>query len=137
MEDHQSIHDYLEDKKKLYHSIIQFFESSNDRNDDNFSETKFEIFKKNVKTQKIEADHEELEQFLQIMKNIFNNHHRGREFIEKFQKIILFYKDKINQTLSNQKIYEIFEDNKLILLFLMKNNIISIDKQIYDSIFLI
>ena len=72
-----------------------------------------------------------MQQFLQIIKNICDNHHRGTIFITNIFQLLQYYKNQIKQILSNNEIYRIFENNKILLLFLIKNDFISISDEIY------
>ena len=73
-------------------------------------------------------------QFLLIIKNISDHHHRDMNFIAKIQKILQQYQEQIKQTLLNDEIFHLFENNKLIVHFLLKNNIINISESIYNYI---
>ncbi len=53
-------------------------------------------------------------------------------FISKIKKIIAFLKNEIKQTFSNIEIFNIFKNSKIILLFLIKENIITIDETIAE-----
>ena len=48
------------------------------------------------------------------------------------EKIIAFLKNEIKQTFSNIEIFNIFKNSKIILLFLIKENIITIDETIAE-----
>ena len=69
-----------------------------------------------------------------MLSKISNNHHRNLNFIEKIEKIIQHYKNQIHKYFSNFDIFVIFKSNKRIILFLIEQKIISIDKQIAPEI---
>ena len=73
-------------------------------------------------------------QFLSILKSISDNHHRDADFNANIKKILKHFQDQIKQTLSNEKIFRIFESNKLIVLFLLKNGIIDFTETIYKEL---
>ena len=66
---------YIEDKKNLYTSILEFLEEPDEHNDDEFRKESFEKLIKVIKSQQIEGDGEEMRQFLEIIKNISEHHH--------------------------------------------------------------
>ena len=55
---------YIEDKKKLYTSILKFLEESDEHDDD---ESKNESIQEIIKVQQIEGNVEEMRQFLEII----------------------------------------------------------------------
>ena len=126
-----SLESYIDDWKQLYDKILEFLEDSDENCYNN--EMHYQILL-HMLCQKIEGDRDEIFQFLQIINYISKNHHRGKNFINKINKILQFYKDQIKQTLSDFEIFDIFENNKIILLFLLKNEIISISDTICTKI---
>ena len=120
---------YIDDKKNLYTIILEFLENSDESNESSIENIKSIITK-------VEGDREEIEQFLQIIKNISDNHHRDRNFITKISQILQQFEDQIKQTLSNIDIFHIFEDNKMILLFLLKSGILTISDSIFKEMML-
>ena len=81
-----------------------------------------------------QGNREELTQFLLTIKSISDHHQRDVYFNKKINQILQHYKDQIKQTLPNDEIIHIFESNKLIVLFLLKNDIITISEDIYKYI---
>lgn len=82
----------------------------------------------------IDNDQEGYQQFLQIVNSISDNHCRKHNFNTKVNQLLLHYKSQIKQTLSNYDIYRIFKNNKILLLFLLQNQIITITQPIYEEI---
>ena len=115
---------YIECKKKLYDVILEFLEESEEKSQ------QFEKLCTNLRNCHIEDDREEMTQFLLTIKCISDHHHRNAYFIQKIRQILQHYKEQIKQTLSNDKIFHIFESNKLILHFLLTNDIICISENI-------
>ena len=116
---------YIGDKKKLYTLIHEFLEGSSEN-----GEKSFEKLINIIQSQQIEKDREEMYQFLEIIKSIGEHHHRDRHFNERMNQLLLHYKDQIKQTLSNIDIFHIFENNKKIALFLLKEEIMTISDEI-------
>ena len=121
---------YIKDKKKLYSSILEFLEESDEHNDDEVKTESFDQLIDIFQSQQIEGDVKEMRQFLEIIKSIGENHHRDRHFNENINKLLLHYKDQIKQTFSNTEIFHIFENNKKVVLFLLKEGILTISEEI-------
>lgn len=117
---------YIGKKGELQNLLLELLENVDD-DDENFNYL-IEFINKG----KYQNNPEEFKQFLRLILNVSNNHHRTENFFTKIKKIILHFKDTIKQTLSNYEIFNIFESSNLILHFLLKENLISIDKTIVD-----
>lgn len=65
---------------------------------------------------------------LHIIAKMANNHYRSEDFWPKIEKILLFFKENIKQSFSNEEIFTIFKSNKRIILFLLNNNILNPQK---------
>ena len=115
------INNYIEHKKRLYDHLLAYIQASNDNSDD------FQNLINFLKTENYVKNHEELVHFLFLISNISNDHHRHHDFYDKIYKIIQHFLEHIKQTMSNQDIFDIFKNNKMILLYLIKNEIIKFD----------
>ena len=73
-------------------------------------------------------------EIIYLISNITNFHHHATNFFTNIEKIISHFKEDIKRTLSNYEIYNIFRQNKRILLFLFKEQIISIDYSIISNL---
>ena len=80
---------YISDKKKLYSILIEFFENDNENNEE-ISKKYFQQLSNIMMSQQIEGDHDEIEQFLQMIKCISDNHHRNFNFLEKILHILIY-----------------------------------------------
>lgn len=98
-----------------------FIESTDDESMD------FQNFINYIKYQKLNLDREELEHILQLISNISNNYNRQTRLFNKIEQILLFFENEIKQTFTNLEIFNIFQSNKWIILFLVKKNILSIE----------
>ena len=123
--------DYREyiDRKKEIHTLLLSFLENNQENDFNFN-----YLIQNIRSEKLESNREELEHFLRLIINISNNHCRKGNLIQKVEKIILNLKDEITQTFSNSEVFNIFNSNKLILIFLLDNKILKFDDNICTEV---
>ena len=124
----ETVESYVDCKKKLYSTIIEFLDESEEIFQQSFSQ-----FCENMRNYHIEEDREEMTQFLQILKSISNHHHRDENFNQKIKEILQHFKKSIKQTLSNDEIFQIFENNKLIIYFFFQNGIINISESIYHN----
>ena len=79
---------YINQKREIYEKLLIFIESDDEQ--DHFNQ----LIEK-IKTYNIQKDWEELEQFLQLIVNISNNHHRKPDFFSKIIQILQFLKTDI------------------------------------------
>ena len=119
---------YFDDKKKFYVKLMEFLENS-ETSDSNFIQI-IEL----INDAKLTEDHEEFKIFLRLLLNLSNHHHRQTNFISNIEKIFLHLMDQIKQTFSNYVIFNIFQSNKIILLFLIETKVLTIDEKIYHEI---
>ena len=124
---------YIADKKKLYTAILEFLENSDENFDYTTIEECFERSSPNLKQKDKDGAFEDMKDFLRIIKNISDEHHRDTTFIARTKQLLLHYKDQIKQTLSNEEIFYIFEDNKLLVHFLLSNDVIRLTDNICES----
>ncbi|KAK8885116.1 hypothetical protein M9Y10_044245 [Tritrichomonas musculus] len=123
-----SIQAYNEQKKELQNNLLAYIE--NESNDTSNLETLINC----IESQKILEDQGEFRELLKLISKIFKNHHRNSSFIQKNEELLSRLSGQIKQTFSNSDIFEIFKNNKRLLLYLIQNQIIQIDKSIADSI---
>ena len=69
-----------------------------------------------------------------LLSKMAQNYHRDTTIDNKIERILKTYKNSIKQSLSNLEIFKIFEKNKQILLFLIKEGIIIFDENIIKNI---
>ena len=123
------IRKYIKEKKKLYNTLMSFLENPNfDENE----YSKIIIFANNQDFE--EEEKEKIQQFCRLITKIADNHHRDELFFRKIFKIINNYQEQIKQAFSNFEIFDLFQSNKLILLYLLENKIIVLDEEIYEEI---
>ena len=122
------IQNYFEEKKKLHEHILTYIE------DCEFNKKDFEDLINYIQSQDIFNNREEFEHFLRLILNICNNHHRYPGFFDKIKQIFFKYKKEIKQTFSNHDLFNLFNNNKMILLFLLNNDFIDADVQIIEAL---
>ena len=120
--------EYLREKQSLQKNIIEFTEN------ECLTEEKYENLIQIIDNQQIKETPEKLEEFLFLLSNISNNHNRTNFFIKKIKKLIKSCKIEIKQTFSNSKLFNIFKTNKKILIYLIEEEIITIDESIANEI---
>ena len=123
-----SIQEYLEKMKNIQKILLEFIE-----NEDNCEEN-YQNLTNIFDDYKIRKNRYDLKSLLHLIVNIANNHYRGNGFFSKIEKIILLFEDEIKNYFTNSSIFNIFETNKRLLLFLIQNKILIFDNQIAKTI---
>ncbi|KAK8857406.1 hypothetical protein M9Y10_015811 [Tritrichomonas musculus] len=127
----EEIQEYIDKKKLLQRKLLDFIENDSSNDEENYHN-----LIKYINSQKIQKDKHELKSLLYLILKISNNHFRISCFFEKIEKILLFLEQETKQTFSNNDIFNIFKNNKKILLFLIEKQFIKIDKSL-SSIFIL
>ncbi|KAK8833905.1 hypothetical protein M9Y10_030414 [Tritrichomonas musculus] len=118
----------IEQKKKMQESLLDYLEDESD------AERNFNSFVKIIANQNIKGDKFEFKSLLQIINVIGNHHHRCHNFINKIDRILDHIKEDIPKYFTNSEIFNIFKDNKRILLFLFESKVIKMDEYIFSQI---
>ena len=121
-----NIDDYLPKMLMIQENILSFLD-----NDENLDD-QFQIFTDFLKTQNIQDQC--FIEFLNLISKISENHYRKQNLIIKIEKILTFLKDDIKCHFTNISLFNIFRNNKRILLFLIENQFITIDYYIYSKL---
>ena len=124
-----TIIEYIEKQKKIQNLLLVFIDS-----DDNVEEN-YQNLLQLLQNQKIKDNKSELKSFLHLLLHISDNHHRSNNFFGKIERILLQFKDEMTKYFSNFEIYSLFETNKRIVLFLLEEQIMIMDKTIYDVMY--
>ena len=122
------IDEFLEKMCLFQRIFLEFLENEEDKE---------EIFSNLIQTltnEKLSEKPEEFKTFINILSNVANNHYRTTNFTPKIEQILKFFQDDIPKYFSNNEIFDLFLENKVILLFLIKNNLIFVDKMISSKI---
>ena len=120
------IKEYVEKKQKIQNGLLKIINDSDD------NEENFDNFFKIITDQKICENRYELKATLSLLVKISNNHYRLPTFFQKIEKILFYFKNSIEQHLTNTEIFHIFSSNKRILLFIIEEKMLSIDDTIID-----
>lgn len=118
----------LNHNKELYDFLFKFIE------DENEYEYHFQNLINQIEFQNITERREELELFIFLLIEISRNYHRYPNFINKINQIIQHYESNIKQTFTNSEIFNMLKNNKIILLFFINRETITIDQNIVSLI---
>ena len=119
---------FVDKMKSIQNSLLEFLEDESDANG------KYENFINLISTQKINNEEYEFKALLQLINHIGNNHHRVLNFISKIERVLKEFKQELQKSFSNSEIFDIFKDNKRILLFLLEEKMMIIDEYIFSII---
>lgn len=122
-----NISQYLINYKEIQQNLMRFLD------DEENIEENFENIIQSIKNKQILNEKNELKSILYLISNIANNHKRSTLFNNKIEKVIKYCQQPISNLLSNKEIFDIFSENKRILLYLIKEKIIKIDKAIFSE----
>ena len=123
-----SIIETKEKMKTIQSVLLEFLE------DESNAEENSENFFKLVSEYHQTEDKYKFKSILRLINAIANNHQRVPNFIFKVERILGQMKQDLQNYFSNSEIFEIFKDNKRILLFLIEEKLITIDKYIFSLI---
>ena len=119
---------FIEKMKNYQRSLLEYIDDEK-----NLEENYINLLKL-FKTQKIQDDQKELKLLFTVILNIANNHHRSDNFYCKIEKILDFFKDDFPNFFTNSELFDFFQDNKMILLYLMKEKLLIVNKSISAKI---
>ena len=117
----------LDLKKEIQKSTICFI--YNNQYNEEIYQNMTDFFQNN----RLLANRTQMLTLLNIISTISNNHHRSSYFYNKIEQILLFFKDTIKKFFSKEEIFKIFQSNKRILLFLLREKLINA-KQIATAV---
>lgn len=120
------INEYLSKMEALQQALISFIDSESEM------EENFQILLQIFEDHKIRDDRNELKLFFKLITKISNHFYRPQNFFEKIEKIILLFKKEIIEKFNQTEIFDLFKNNKRILLFLFNEKIISMNQTIAD-----
>ena len=120
-----SIEKYLDEMKGIETDLLAFLEEGEEN-----KELNFQNLKDNFDKIKIHEDQHTLMSFLHLLTKIADNHHHSPNFFDKIDQILQIFQEDIKKYYKNIEIFNIFKSNKRILLFLIKQKIMIVDKYI-------
>ena len=123
-----TISKYLDEMRNIQENFLEFLENV-ENNDENFNNLKIKF-----EDMKIQNNKHDLQMVLYFISNICANHFRCPTFFDKIERILQYFKADIKKNYSNSEIFKIFEQNKRILLLLIKDEIITVDEYFVKKI---
>lgn len=120
------LQEYLDIMKKIQNNILAFLSISTKEDE----EHRFNDLIHNIDVTK---DIQIFKETLHLISTISNYHTRTPNFMNKVEKIILYYKEQI-QSISKQEIINIFRKNRRVLLFLFNQQILIPDEFAYQQL---
>ncbi|KAK8840474.1 hypothetical protein M9Y10_030679 [Tritrichomonas musculus] len=118
---------FLKKFKNVQDKFLYFLE-----NDENIDEN-FQNLKKLFIVTKLRDSQHDLKLFLRLLLKVTNNYHRGPIFFGKIFQILQLFKDDIKKY-KNDEIFQLFKSNKRILLFLIEEQILTVDEYFVKQI---
>lgn len=124
------IQEYLAPFKEFQRLLINFIDSFGIQNEEYENLINFYI------NQNFQNDKDELREICTMISKITKNYHRVSDYFEKTEQIILFLAKDIQSTFTNLEIYDIFRNNRQIILILLSKEMIKIDEAISHKIYI-
>ena len=121
------IKEYIRQNKQLY-DILLYYVENNDEN-------QFRLLIDQIKRQNLVQNRAKLREFIHLIIKISSNHYRTPMFVIKLKELLLYLSDKIKKNFTNFEIFDLFKINKLLLLFLIENQVMKLDDIIINQIF--
>lgn len=121
------IQKYIDSKNELLTNLLSFIDSTE-------ANEQKEFFKY-LDYLKFDENLDEFQLFIRLLMIISNYYYRNSGFFGKIEQIILHFENIIKQNYSNCGIYKLFCSNRRIVLFIIKQKIITMDLEILDLIY--
>ena len=119
------VKDLYDQKKQLYAIFTSYINSQSEFN------SEFVELSKYIQNQKFRENTIRFLDFIHLLL-IFAKYHRHYLYLfNKIEQILLLIKDDLKQTFTKEELLEKFFDSKIIIYFLLKNEILVIDEDIY------
>ena len=125
----EAIHEYLEIMKVIQENILNYIDEESN------VQEKYCKLQNIIDDLQIRDNQHIFKQLLYLLLKVSNNHHRESNFFNKIEQIFILIKKDMTKYFSNSELFHIFKSNKRILLFLLEENIIIVDKYIVKKFF--
>ncbi|KAK8891526.1 hypothetical protein M9Y10_028738 [Tritrichomonas musculus] len=119
---------FVNKMKEIQGKLLEYLDKESD------IEENFQNFIQVLNDQDIFNNKSEFKLILYLILRVSINHHRSIQFYEKNNSILTYFKDTIIKYFTNNEIFNIFKKDKVLLLFLIKNNTLKIDDQLVKEI---
>lgn len=124
------IQEYLAPFKEFQRLLINFIDSFGIQNEE------YENLINFYNNKNFRNDKDELREICTMISKITKNYHRVSDYFEKTEQIIFFLANDIQSTFTNLEIYDIFRNNRQIILILLSKEMIKIDEAISHKIYI-
>ena len=124
----EAVSDYLSKKRNVQCALLSLIK------DDENMEENMQNLSQIIADQQICEDKYQLRDFLYLVSNISNNHYRSNTFFEKIQRVLQDLMKEINEFFNESEIYDIFQKNKRILLFLFDEKILTANQHLANRL---
>ena len=120
-----TVKESLDKFKKIQAAILEYLEKDND------AEENFQNLSKSIELPKENTENlYDITLLLHLLASIAENHFLEHNFYPKIEKILLLLKDEITKNCTDSDIFNIFKDNKRVLLFLFDEQMIKMNNYI-------
>ena len=123
-----SVEEFVGKMKSIQSNLLDFLE------DETAADDKYENFIELISSDQLTNDKYKFKALLQLLNNVGSHHKRVPNFISKLEQILRYLKKDILKYFPNFEIFDIFKDNKRILLFLLEEKMMIIDESIFSII---
>lgn len=120
-----NIQQYLDKNRANQKTFLEYLEQKNNADYQNLYQY--------VKELKIKGNKHELGIVLQLILAISDNHRRSSDFFKRIEAVLIQFKDEIKEKYTNFEIFQLFKNNKRILLFLIKEQIMEVDEYVAEK----
>ena len=100
------IREYFSEKENIQYALLEYLDTPN-ANEESFLEQISYLKKRTNNKQAIRKNRQELKNFLFLLLNISNNHHRTTNFFSKVNNILTYLSEIIKLTFSNYVLFQI------------------------------
>ncbi|KAK8852936.1 hypothetical protein M9Y10_017930 [Tritrichomonas musculus] len=114
---------YIEKMKRIYECILEYIRADDD-------EENYQNLQNVIKEFNILTNREDMKTIFNILIEISNNYRRKNNFFEKIEQILQIFKKVIPKYFSNSEIFCLFKRSKRILLYIIKEDLLTLDKTI-------
>ncbi|KAK8854424.1 hypothetical protein M9Y10_016986 [Tritrichomonas musculus] len=118
------IQQFVDSKIELQRIFLRYID------DPDSTENNFQHLIDCFKSQDNFINQNELNEFLHFIAKVTKNHRRQSNFFERIEKVLIYLENHIKENFTNSAIFTIFKNCKSILLFLIKQKIITVDGSI-------
>lgn len=120
--------EYLQQMQEFQNRFIAFLDS--EENIEENYENLIQLIPKSF----FGSDEYEIKPILYIISKVSKNHHRYPNFTEKVTKILKNMKETMKNNFSNSEIFILFKSNRILLLFLIEEEILQINSFIFGQL---